>query len=115
VEGAWEGSDAGTVNPVAVAFGPQSGPITALQVEEAIRAAKRYDELVIAGFSFDVEVYASVEVQSHPKLRIHVAQIRPDLNEALEGLLKDTCGSLPVTGTVALAAGSEVSIAGTPG
>jgi adenine-specific DNA-methyltransferase len=40
---------------VAVAFGPQYGPVTAKQVEEVIRQASRrgYDHLVIAGFSFD--------------------------------------------------------------
>jgi adenine-specific DNA-methyltransferase len=92
-EGAWDGVEGGAPNTVAITFGPQHGPVTALQVEEAIRAAKRYDELVIAGFSFDAEAWAAVEEQSHPKLRIHVAQIRPDLNEAMEGLLKDTPNS----------------------
>jgi len=92
-EGAWEGSDSGATSTVAVSFGPQNGPVTALQVEEAIRAAKRYDELVVAGFSFDAEAYATVEEQSHPKLRIHIAQIRPDLNQAMEGLLRDTPNS----------------------
>jgi adenine-specific DNA-methyltransferase len=92
-EGTWEGTDTGGPNTVAVSFGPQAGPVTALQVEEAIRVAKRYDELVIAGFSFDAEAYASVEEQTHPKLRIHIAQIRPDLNDAMKGLLKDTPNS----------------------
>jgi adenine-specific DNA-methyltransferase len=92
-EGSWDGVEGSGPNTVAITFGPQHGPVTALQVEEAIRAAKRYDELVIAGFSFDAEAWAAVEEQSHPKLRIHVAQIRPDLNEAMEGLLKDTPNS----------------------
>lgn len=92
-EGAWEGADSDGQNSVAISFGPQHGPVTALQVEEAIRAAKRYGELVIAGFSFDAESYAVVEAQAHPKLRIHIAQIRPDLNEAMAGLLKDTPNS----------------------
>jgi adenine-specific DNA-methyltransferase len=92
-EGAWEGSPTFGPNAVAVTFGPQHGPVTAIQVEEAIRAAKRYDELVIAGFSFDSEAYAVVEEQTHPKLRIHIAQIRPDLNEAMAGLLRDTPNS----------------------
>jgi adenine-specific DNA-methyltransferase len=92
-EGAWEGSDSDKGNTVAVSFGPQHGPVTALQVEEAIRAAKQYDEIVMAGFSFDAEAFAVVEEQGHPKLRIHLAQIRPDLNEAMHGLLKDTPNS----------------------
>lgn len=92
-EGAWDGADKDGLNSVAITFGPQHGPVTALQVEEAIRAAKRYDELVIAGFSFDAEAYTVVEGQGHPRLRIHIAQIRPDLNEAMAGLLKDTPNS----------------------
>jgi adenine-specific DNA-methyltransferase len=92
-EGAWEGASSEKGNTVAVSFGPQHGPVTALQVEEAIRAAKQYDELVMAGFSFDAEAFAVVEEQGHPKLRIHLAQIRPDLNEAMNGLLKHTPNS----------------------
>jgi adenine-specific DNA-methyltransferase len=92
-DGRWEGADADGVNTVAISFGPQHGPVTALQVEEVIRSAKRYDEVVIAGFGFDAEAYAVVEAQSHPRLRIHIAQIRPDLNEAMAGLLKDTPNS----------------------
>ncbi len=92
-EGTWEGADSAKGNTVAVSFGPQHGPVTALQVEEAVRAAKQYDELVLAGFSFDAEAFAVVEEQGHPKLRIHLAQIRPDLNEAMHGLLKDTPNS----------------------
>jgi len=92
-DGAWEsaGSDKGST--VAISFGPQHGPVTAQQVEEAIRTAKQYDELVLAGFSFDAEAYAVVEEAGHPKLRVHLAQIRPDLNQAMQGLLKDTPNS----------------------
>jgi adenine-specific DNA-methyltransferase len=87
-EGTWEG--AGDHNNIAVGFGPQYGPVTALQVEELIRAARRYDELIIAGFSFDAEASAAIEEAKHPKLRVHSAHIRPDVNPAMEGLLKDT-------------------------
>jgi adenine-specific DNA-methyltransferase len=87
-EGTWDSG--GSEHRVAVSLGPESGPITALQVEEAIREARRYDELVIAGFSFDAEVTAVVAEQNHPRLRIHQAFIRPDLNSAMDGLLKDT-------------------------
>jgi adenine-specific DNA-methyltransferase len=92
-EGAWEGTNSEKGSVVAVSFGPQHGPITALQVEEAIRAAKQYDDLVLAGFSFDAEAFAVVHEQNHPKLQIHLANIRPDLNEAMDGLLKDTANS----------------------
>lgn len=88
-EGAWgDGPDT-----IAVTFGPQYGPITAQQVEEAVRAARRYDELVIAGFSFDAEASAAIAESQHPKLRIHQAYIRPDVNPGMDGLLKDTPSS----------------------
>jgi adenine-specific DNA-methyltransferase len=92
-EGSWAGVGNEKDNTVAISFGPQHGPVTALQVEEAIRAAKQYEDLVLAGFSFDAEAFAVVHEQNHPKLRIHLAHIRPDLNEAMDGLLKDTVSS----------------------
>lgn len=92
-EGAWEGEDSDGRLPVAVTFGPQYGPVTALQVEEAIRSARRYSELVVAGFAFDAEASAVIEESDHPKLRIHAAYIRPDINPAMDGLLKETPGS----------------------
>jgi adenine-specific DNA-methyltransferase len=92
-EGSWDGAESQGGNTVAISFGPQHGPVTALQVEEAIRAAKQYDDLVLAGFSFDAEAFAVAQEQNHPKLRVHLAHIRPDLNEAMAGLLKDTPNS----------------------
>jgi len=92
-EGLWEHGDLGGPNSVAIGFGPQYGPVTALQVEELIRAAKRYDDLVVAGFSFDAEATEVIQAQSHPKLTIHQAYIRPDINPAMEGLLKVTPNS----------------------
>lgn len=92
-EGVWEDADPDGPAMVAITFGPQYGPVTAQQVEEAIRSAKRYDELVVAGFSFDAEATQVIADSAHPKLRIHQAYIRPDINPAMEGLLKDTPGS----------------------
>lgn len=48
---------------VAVSFGPQYGPVTAMQVEEVLRSAARggYDDLVIAGFSFDGAAQALID------------------------------------------------------
>ncbi|MGH9618339.1 MAG: site-specific DNA-methyltransferase, partial [Bryobacteraceae bacterium] len=47
---------------VGVVFGPQYGPITAKMVEETIRpAARRYEDLVFAGFSFDGPAQAAIE------------------------------------------------------
>jgi len=80
---------------VCVAFGPQYGPVTAFQVEELIRSANRrgYDDLVVAGFSFDAPAQAVIEEARHPRLRIHMAHIRPDVNPAMNGLLKEQPGS----------------------
>lgn len=79
---------------VCVVFGPQYGPVTALQVEDSIREANRrgYDDLVVAGFSFDGPAQAVIEEAQHPKLRIHSAHIRPDVNPGMEGLLKEQPG-----------------------
>ena len=80
---------------VAVVFGPQYGPVTALQVEYAVRAASRrgYADIVFAGFSFDGPAQAVIEEARHPKLRIHMAHIRPDVNPGMDGLLKEQPGS----------------------
>jgi adenine-specific DNA-methyltransferase len=91
-EGFWS-DDAKKAEPVAIAFGPQYGPITARQVEDCIHAATRYRHLVLAGFSFAPEAAAIVAEQSHPKLKIHLANIRPDMNPAMKGLLKETPNS----------------------
>jgi len=76
---------------VVVAFGPQYGPVTAPQVAEVIRAANRrgYDNLVIAGFSFDGAAQADIEESQHPRLHIDMAHIRPDVNPGMAGLLKE--------------------------
>jgi hypothetical protein len=78
---------------VGVVFGPQYGPITAKMVEEVIRpAARRCDDLVFASFSFDGPAQAAIE-EGHPRLRIHIAHIRPDVNPGMNGLLKEQPGS----------------------
>jgi adenine-specific DNA-methyltransferase len=80
---------------VAVAFGPQSGPVTAKQVELLLRAASRrgYDALVVAGFAFDAAAQAILEEDEHPTVRVHLAHIRPDVNPGMSGLLKTTPAS----------------------
>jgi adenine-specific DNA-methyltransferase len=90
-EGDTDGDPEGRAT-VAVAFGPQYGPVTAKQVEQLIRAASRrgYDELVVAGFAFDGAAQAAIEEAEHPDLRVHMAHIRPDVNPGMAGLLKDT-------------------------
>jgi len=56
---------------VAISFGPQHGPVTAFQVQEAIPTARMnaYDVLIFAGFSFDPEAQALIQkapVPAHP-------------------------------------------------
>ncbi len=83
----------GEVRRVAVSFGPQYGPITAKQVEECLREAYRraYDDLVFAGFSIDGAAQATIQEDLNPKVRCHLAHIRPDVN--MGDLLKDTPSS----------------------
>ncbi len=89
-EALWEGADDGDVPNVAIAFGPQHGPVTASQVEDLIRASRRYDELVIAAFSFDGSSQAVIQESANPRLKIHMAHIRPDVSPGMDGLLKDS-------------------------
>ncbi len=99
-EGRWMPKGADDADPdgraaVCVGFGPQYGPVTAKQVEDLVRSANRrgYDDLVIAGFSFDGPAQQVIEEAQHPKLRVHMANIRPDVNPGMAGLLKEQPGS----------------------
>ncbi len=98
-EGTWV-TDAGE-RSVAVVVAPQYGSLSARMVEEGIRfAAKRgFDELVFAGFSFDGAAQAAIQEDPDPQLRLHMAQIRPDVN--MGDLLKTTTSSqiFTVSGT----------------
>ena len=79
---------------VGVVFGPQYGPVSARMVEEVIRpAARRYEDLVFAGFAFDGPAVEAIRAAAHPKLRIHMAHIRPDVNPGMAGLLKEQPGA----------------------
>ena len=91
-EGSWaNGSD--TERRVAVAFGPQHGPVTVMQVEDCLPAASRlgYDELIFAGFSFDGAAQAIIQDDPNPRVRIHMANISPDV--VMDDLLKKTSTS----------------------
>ncbi|MDE0014831.1 MAG: site-specific DNA-methyltransferase [Candidatus Poribacteria bacterium] len=87
-EGSWENDD--TERLVAVVFGPQHGPVTAMQVEDCLPIASRrgYNELVFAGFSFDGAAQAIIQEDPNPRVRIHMAHINPDV--AMGDLLKET-------------------------
>ena len=86
-DGSWEDDD--TERLVAVVFGPQHGPVTAMQVEDCLPIASRrgYDELVFAGFSFDGAAQAIIQEDPNPRVRIHIAHINPDV--AMGDLLKE--------------------------
>ena len=87
-EGSWEDDD--TERLVAVVFGPQHGPITAMLVEQCLRTAYKfaYDDLVFAGFSFDGAAQAAIQDDLNPDVRVHMAHINPDV--AMGDLLKET-------------------------
>ena len=93
-EGAWADQTGGdSERRVAVSIGPEVGNVTAFQVEDAVRAGNRmgYDEVVFAGFGFDAAAQAAIDEATHPKLRLHMALIRPDV--AMGELLKTQPGS----------------------
>ena len=98
-EGRWAASGEADADPdgtatVGVVFGPQYGPISARMVADVIRpAARRYEDLVFAGFAFDGAAQEAIRAAAHPKLRIHMAHIRPDVNPGMAGLLKEQPGA----------------------
>jgi len=91
-EGEWMNGDQ-QERRVAVSIGPEIGNVSAMQVEDVIRDANRkgYDDLVFAGFGFDASAQDAIESASHPKVRLHMAHIRPDV--AMGDLLKTQPGS----------------------
>lgn len=91
-EGEWMNGDQQD-RRVAISIGPEVGNIAAMQVEDVIRDANRkgYDDVVFAGFGFDAAAQDAIESGSHPKLRLHMALIRPDV--AMGDLLKTQPGS----------------------
>jgi adenine-specific DNA-methyltransferase len=88
-EGEWANGDK-QEQKVAVSVGPQHGPVTAWQVEQVIRMAYKrgFDDVVFAGFSFTAEAQATIQDDANPKMRLHLAQIRPDVQ--MGDLLKNT-------------------------
>ena len=90
-EGTWENGDSD--RQVAVAFGPQHGPVTVMQVEDCLPIASRlgYDELVFAGFSFEGAAQTIIQNNPNPRVQIHMANINPDVN--MDDLLKNTAST----------------------
>lgn len=78
---------------VAVVIGPEHGAVPLFFVEEAMRISYKrgYDDLVIAGFSFDAFAQECIQTNNEDKksgLTMHMAQIRPDVT--MGDLLKNT-------------------------
>jgi len=73
---------------VAVSFGPQYGPVTAFQVQEAVPTAKMngYDLLILAGFSFDPEAQALLQRTPVAGIKVEFVNVSPDV--LVEDLLK---------------------------
>ena len=90
-EGSWEDND--EQRNVAVVFGPQHGPVTTMQVEACLPIASQrgYNQLIFAGFSFDGAAQATIQADPHPRVRIHMAHINPDVT--MGDLLKETPSS----------------------
>ncbi len=91
-EGWWQEDDEAGSPSIAIAFGPQYGPLTARTMEDLMRRVGRsFSQLVVAAFNFDPETVEVIEDEaSHPRLTIHKAFIRPDINPGMDGLLKDS-------------------------
>ena len=91
-EGEWPNGE-GSARRVAISVGPEVGNVSAMQVENAVRDAHRkgYDDIVFAGFGFDAAAQEAIDDAPHPRLRLHMALISPDV--AMGDLLKDQPGS----------------------
>ncbi|MEI8093060.1 MAG: site-specific DNA-methyltransferase [Spirochaetales bacterium] len=91
-EGWWQEDDEAGGPSIAIAFGPPYGPLTARTMEDLMRRVGRsFSQLVVAAFNFDPETVEVIEDEaSHPRLTIHKAFIRPDINPGMDGLLKDS-------------------------
>ncbi len=93
-----EGHAEGTEQFVAVSFGPQYGPVTVQQVEQAMRQANRagFDLLVFAGFAFEAAATAAIEDAAEREVKVLWTHIRPDLlmkDDEGRSLLKTTASS----------------------
>lgn len=95
IHGEGEYTPEGTAEPrkVAIVIGPEHGAVPLFFVEEAMRISYKrgYDDLVIAGFSFDAFAQECIQTNNedkNSKLAMHMAQIRPDVT--MKDLLKKT-------------------------
>jgi adenine-specific DNA-methyltransferase len=98
-EGEWNID--GEEHRVGVVFGPQYGPLNDAIIQDAMPAANSIGckDVVFAAFSFDGTAQATIQQNPNPRLKLHMAQIRPDVN--MGDLLKTTTSSqiFTVSGT----------------
>ncbi len=92
-EGEYTPEGAAEPRKVAIVIGPEHGAVPLFFVEEAMRISYKrgYDDLVIAGFSFDAFAQECIQTNNEDKksgLTMHMAQIRPDVT--MGDLLKKT-------------------------
>jgi adenine-specific DNA-methyltransferase len=92
-EGEYTPEGATESRKVAIVIGPEHGAVPLFFVEEAMRISYKrgYDDLVIAGFSFDAFAQECIQTNNEDKkikLTMHMAQIRPDVT--MGDLLKKT-------------------------
>lgn len=98
-EGEFVSADDGKTHRVAVVIGPELGSVPGFLVEQAMRHCYKrgYDDLVVAGFSFDAMAQEAIQDNNddkHTDLRIHMAQIRPDVT--MGDLLKKSAVSAQI-------------------
>jgi len=81
LHGEGETAQNGQTVRAALSFGPQYGPLTAFQVQEAVPTAKMngYGMLIFAGFSFDPEAQAFIQRAPVAGMEVHFAHIAPDV------------------------------------
>jgi len=98
-----EGVQRGTGSRIAISLGPQFGTVSAEQVREAVKEArKHFDTLVICGFAFDPSVYEEAKEQTEDSylikkfgpLTVMMARINQDLMVGGNLLKKTGAGNL---------------------
>ena len=81
----------GSEQPFAVSLGPRHGPITPLQVDEALAEAPGYKLIVFAGFSATAEAQEYLAPGKRGRVQVALLEANPDL--LLGDLLKQTKAS----------------------
>lgn len=86
-DGTFRDSD-GSEQPFAVSLGPRHGPITPLQIDEALAEAPGYKLIVFAGFSATAEAQEYLAPGKRGRVQVALLEANPDL--LLGDLLKQT-------------------------